>query len=53
MTAPTDLFGRLSVVLAAGEQTYVGGAFARIGVQPGAAIATVDAGDVHSLPEEH
>ena len=51
MTAPTDLFGRLSVVLSAGERTYVGGAFARIGVQPGAAIAAVDGGDAHSIPE--
>jgi hypothetical protein len=50
MTPPSDLFGRLSTVLSADGHTYVGGAFQRIGLQPGAGIATVDGGTVHSLP---
>ncbi len=50
MTPPTDLFGSLSAVLATGERTYVGGAFPRIGVAPGAGIASVEGGAVHALP---
>ncbi len=51
MTPPSDLFGGLSTVLAAGEHTYVGGGFARIGIQPGAGIAVIDGNEAHSLPE--
>lgn len=51
MLPPSDLFGRLDAVLATGEHTFVGGSFAQIGALPGAAIATIDAGAVHSLPE--
>jgi hypothetical protein len=51
MTAPIDLFGELFGVLAMGDTTYVGGAFVRIGLQPGAGIASVTAEAVHSLPE--
>lgn len=51
MTPPTDLFGRLDTVLATSEATFVGGRFSRIGLQPGAGIATVDGGNVRSIPE--
>ena len=51
MTPPSDLFGQLSAVLADGDHTYVGGPFSRIGLQPGAGIATVDAGNVRAIPE--
>ncbi len=50
MTPPSDLFGRISTVLTDGEHTYVGGHFQRIGLQPGAGIASVNGGTVHSIP---
>ena len=51
MTPPGDLFGRLSTVLADGTHTYVGGAFRRIGLAPGAGIASVDAGVARPVPD--
>ncbi|MFN0249936.1 MAG: hypothetical protein ACKV2T_23840 [Kofleriaceae bacterium] len=50
MTPPSDLFGRLATVLATDAHTYVGGSFPRIGIEAGAGIASVDAGDVRALP---
>lgn len=51
MTPPMDLFGQLSTVLPVDGRAYVGGPFARIGLRPGAGIASVEGSAVRSLPE--